>query len=252
MALFLSRSALSRSASMASCAALLSMAAAPAQAAPAQAAGLPHAGQGGLASAQMPAPSGWSVEQETAHRHRWGGYRGYRGYRGYGGWGRHHHHGGVDAGDVLAGVLIIGGIAAIASAASRDSQRRRVETDPNGYPYRNDRNRDWEYRYRENSGSDYRSGSADRGLDNAADICAREVERTERVDEVNGVDRTASGWRVEGRLANGRGFTCEIDNDGRLGPVNVDGARVSGADAGQWNDEAYARARAEQDDNPSA
>lgn len=35
-----------------------------------------------------------------------------------------HHHDRVDAGDVLAGILIIGGIAAIASAASNNKQKR--------------------------------------------------------------------------------------------------------------------------------
>jgi hypothetical protein len=237
---------LTRTARAAALAAAVSMAATPAVAAP-----LGHAPR---AAAANPLLSGWSVEQETVHRHRWGGWGGgYGGWgRGYGGWGHRHHHDGVDAGDVLAGVLIIGGIAAIASAASRDRDRdRRVETDPNGYPYRNDRNREWDYRYRENAGRDYRSGGRDRGLDNAADICAREVERTERVDEVGSVDRTASGWHVEGRLANGRNFSCEIDNDGRLGPVDLGGNRVGAAD-GQWNDDAYARARQERDDKPEA
>lgn len=174
-----------------------------------------------------------------------GGYRGWGG--GYRGWGRHRHND-VDAGDVLAGVIILGGIAAIASAASNKERNRRVETDPNGYPYRNDRNRDWQYRYRENAGRDYQPGSSDRGLDNAADQCVREVERTERVDEVNSVDRRADGWRVEGRLANGRDFSCEIGNDGRVGPVDLGGSQI-GAANGQWDDDAYARARAEQEDS---
>lgn len=234
-----------RPASAVALAAALSMAATPALAAP-----LDHDSRVAAAS---PARSGWSVDQETVHRHRWGGWGGgYGGWgRGYRGWGR-HHHGGVDAGDVLAGVLIIGGIAAIAAAASRERDRdRRVETDPNGYPYRNDRNRDWDYRYRENAGRDYRSGAGDRGLDNAADICAREVERTERVDEVNSVDRTGSGWRVEGRLANGRSFSCEIGNDGRVGPVDLGGNSVGAAD-GQWDDDAYARARDGREDSSGA
>ena len=42
------------------------------------------------------------------------------------GWGGHHRHRDrVDAGDIIAGVLILGGIAAIASAASRYSRSRR-------------------------------------------------------------------------------------------------------------------------------
>ena len=42
-------------------------------------------------------------------RDRWGG----------GDWGRHYRHDRVDAGDIFAGVLIIGAIAAIASASSK-------------------------------------------------------------------------------------------------------------------------------------
>ena len=43
---------------------------------------------------------------------------------GGGNWG-HRHHDRVDAGDVIAGILIIGGIAAIASAASKNKRDRR-------------------------------------------------------------------------------------------------------------------------------
>ena len=42
------------------------------------------------------------------------------------GWGhRHHDRGGVDAGDIFAGLLVIGGIAAIASAASKKNKQPR-------------------------------------------------------------------------------------------------------------------------------
>ena len=54
------------------------------------------------------------------------------------GWRGYRHRDRVDAGDVLAGVLIIGGIAAIASAASNSSRNR---------DYRDDRYRN-DYRYR--------------------------------------------------------------------------------------------------------
>ena len=52
--------------------------------------------------------------------------RGYRGYR---------HRDRVDAGDVIAGVLILGGIAAIASAAGKQREDRR-------YPAQ--QSRDWD------------------------------------------------------------------------------------------------------------
>lgn len=87
-------------------------------ASPVAAAQLPRIGG---ANAPVPAARSWSVEGEAAH-HRHGGWGG-----GYGGWGgyRHHHHGdGIDGGDVLAGILILGGIAAIATAASNNSRDR--------------------------------------------------------------------------------------------------------------------------------
>ena len=40
-----------------------------------------------------------------------------------GGWGRHNDR--VDAGDIFTGILIIGGIAAIASAASKSAKDKR-------------------------------------------------------------------------------------------------------------------------------
>src|SRR5690606_28171444 len=95
--------------------------------------------------------------------------------RGYGDWGHHHRHrgGGVDAGDVFAGLLIIGGIAAIASAASKQN--------------RDQRERDVRYPapdYREPSGryGDYPDdrappGYGGVGLNEAVDTCVGEVER---------------------------------------------------------------------------
>lgn len=184
----------------------------------------------GPARAQSPVPaaSDWSVEDETAQRHR--GYRG-GGYGGggYGGsWGRHHHGNGIDTGDVLAGVLILGGIAAIASAAS---QNNRDQREPRDEPYRQN----------DNSGPRFES----QGLDRAADMCLREVERDNRVARVEGVERTGDGWRVEGTLDGGRNFSCTIDNNGRIGTVDLD-AKIS-ATQPQWDDDSYAQARNRQD-----
>ena len=88
----------------------------------------------------------------------------------------------VDAGDVIAGALIIGGIAAIASAASKDRYR-------DGY------------RYHENR---YGHGNSNR----AVDKCVRAVERDARragfryanVTQIRDVDRERRGWEVTGRL----------------------------------------------------
>jgi len=157
-----------------------------------------------------------------------------RGWGG-GGWGRHHrHHDRVDAGDVLAGVLIIGGIAAIASAASNSAKQKREREQDYRYPdgdYRSDSGREDSGRYGDyNERNDDRGGgsagyrSAD-GLNAAVDRCVGEVERGERrVDTVDSVDRDASGWRVAGRTNGGRDFACTVDGDGRIRSVTIDGS----------------------------
>lgn len=143
----------------------------------------------------------------------------------------------VDAGDVIGGLLVIGTIAAVASAASKANDRDRYRT--RGYPagdYRSD--------YRP---YDSRFGES-RGLQNAADMCAREVERDRRVASVDSVVRSADGWRVSGRARSGEGFSCLIGNDGRIADVDYGPAGYNGVAAdGQWSDDRYASARAAQD-----
>ena len=95
------------------------------------------------------------------------------------------HRDKIDAGDVIAGALIIGGIAAIASAASKDRDR---------------------YGYRDR---DYRSNRYGHGNSRAAvERCIAAVERDARragyrfadVTEIRDVDRERRGWEVKGRL----------------------------------------------------
>lgn len=142
----------------------------------------------------------------------------------------------IDAGDVIAGVLIIGGIAAIANAASRNRDDRY-------------RNRDW--RYPDNYRGDWRNGDS-RGLDRAVETCVAAVEREQRVETVDSVNRDGGGWRVAGSLYSGAGFTCSVDEDGRIesldagseyGSYRSDEAGMSGADS-QWDDDRYAEERA--------
>lgn len=156
----------------------------------------------------------WDAEATNVERHR-----------------RWRHRDRIDGGDILAGVLILGGIAAIASAASDDNDRReRVRDD---------------YRYRENRDSGYRSSNGGAGIDRAVDMCLAEIERDVRVDEVGNVARTGDGWVVSGRLYNGDGFECRIDQNGRIADVYYSGDQASAAQAedGQWSDEEYAEAR---------
>ncbi|HZF46342.1 MAG TPA: hypothetical protein VEZ26_08400 [Sphingomonadaceae bacterium] len=171
----------------------------------------------------------------------------------WGGHGRYHHghdRGGIDAGDVLAGVLIIGGIAAIASAASNSGNKADDDyryREPS-YPDRDDRP---DYResgaYRGQGGS-YGAYSGG-GIDNAVSMCTDEVERgNARVANVDNAARTADGWRISGQLERGGGFDCWIDNDGRIRNVDLGGGSFEGSaypgQDNQWNDDAYARARA--------
>ena len=140
----------------------------------------------------------YDADAGNAQNHRYYRYRPYR-----------HRH--VSTGDVLAGVLIIGGIAAIASAASKDRDER----------YRDRDYRDRPYDYRERRGDSRYDNS--RGIDRAVSMCVDRIERDVRVDSVDGVDRTGEGWRVTGTLYNGEGFTCRIGEDGRIDDVDYGG-----------------------------
>ena len=141
------------------------------------------------------------------------------------GWHRHHRDG-IDAGDVLAGVLILGGIAAIASAASKSSRERQARADDryrDSRDYRDDNARyvppvdDRSQDYSDRPGSNWRSGLS---VDGAVDACVGEVEQGDRsIDSVETVNREGDGWRVSGRMRGGRDFACSIDGQGRVRSV---------------------------------
>jgi hypothetical protein len=154
----------------------------------------------------------------------------------------------VDAGDVIGGLLVLGTIAAVASAASKASQRNR-------YPDRDYRTRGYPYPYPDRDydyDRDYRSRpynsriDESRGIDRAVDMCAAEVERNARIDTVDSVNRTGQGWTVGGRLRTGEPFTCSIGADGRIDAVDY-GRRGAQVEDRQWDDDRYAAARAAQD-----
>ncbi len=157
---------------------------------------------------------------------------------------RHYHRDrGIDGGDVLAGILIIGGIAAIASAASKSNRNREARDYryPNRYPesrYPSDSDyRDWRAQRDNDAGyandrdvdrygsSDWRGGDA---IDGAISACAGEIERGNReVESVEGVNRESNGWRVDGTLRDGRTFSCTAGPDGRVRSATVDGRALS-------------------------
>ncbi len=167
-----------------------------------------------------------------------------------GGWGRKHryrHRGRTTAGDVLGAVLVIGAIAAVANAATR-AQRQRGYPYPDSYPRYPDRRGDYRPDYR----PDLRSNGP-QGLEGAADLCLREIERDGRVEDVAQVERDASGWLVTGEMADGAGFTCSIGADGRIERIEVDGRPSLPSDyeaRSERGDEGYRGAEVEADSGP--
>lgn len=157
------------------------------------------------------------------------------------GWGRYRHRNRVDAGDVIAGVLVIGAIAAIAGSASNSSRERDRRREEERYRERDE--------YRTPARANYQGNS--RGIDGAVAMCVEQVERgRERVGSVDNASRTGDGWRVSGALDDGAGWNCWIDNDGRIRQVDLGGAQAAGAGYApgdrQLSDTDYARARAAQ------
>ena len=148
---------------------------------PAQAAELPQVGPVHVTQAISPA---WAPGDDTADQ-----------YRRY----RHRRHRGVDAGDVIAGVLILGGIAAVASAASSSGDRNPRYPDPQRGDYRYD---------------------DPRGLDRAVSICVDEIERNARIQTVDAVNRNARGWSVTGSMYDGQSFSCSIGENGRIDAID--------------------------------
>jgi hypothetical protein len=151
------------------------------------------------------------------------------------GWGdRHYRHsrGGVDGGDLLAGLLVIGGIVAIASAASKSTRDQQQEA------YRYPGGPDYDSQGGEDGYGDDRSGPVagepgnsdwrtSGSMDAAVDQCVGEVERGDRkVGSVDTVNRAEDGYRVDGQMADGRAFTCTVDRDGRIRRLALDGQAV--------------------------
>ncbi len=193
-----------------------------------------------VAAVELPYTGGSDVEVQTGaaadqSNQRWRRYRPRHGYRHH-----HRHRSGVDAGDVVAGVLILGAIAAIASSGrdrDRDDDRDRNDRDYG--------DRDYDYNDR---------AQDSRGLRHAADMCMDQIERGRNsVEDIDSARRTSDGWRVAGTLENGGSWNCWIDNDGRIRDVdigvrgfssqNADDRYASGPFGDQWDDSAYSRAR---------
>ena len=223
-----------------------------------------------FAGIAAPAHFDWSEDGSEARtaqwrgRHRWG-RRGWRGRRR-----------GVDAGDVLAGAAILGGIAIIANAASDRGRPRDVVDD------RYERDREWQQqreienlrrrtREQQREIDDLRTRDYDRDeissydddrdftqdveqrfdIDAAIDRCVEVMEIDAEISGIDSVTRTDSGWSIEGQVAGGDGFACRVDRNGQIRGLEnrpVAPRYDAGFDptpaAGQWTADRYADARA--------
>ncbi|MBV1916837.1 MAG: hypothetical protein KUG65_02070 [Sphingomonadaceae bacterium] len=142
--------------------------------------------------------------------------------------------GGIDAGEVIAGAIIIGGIAAVVSAASNNKRDRY------GYRYGRDYRDGRDYRY-ERAGYNYNRGNPRK----AVSKCVRAAERGANrhsygradVTQIRDVRRKRNGYDVRGRISVNEGgrqwrksgydtgrFTCKIRH-GRIADIRYRGIR---------------------------
>jgi hypothetical protein len=150
---------------------------------------------------------------------------------------RHRDNDGIDAGDIIAGALVIGGIAAVAGAIGNNNRYRNGTY---GEPYYGDR---YDDRY------GYQGGSSRQ----AVEQCVRAAQRGAygaRVTDVRDIDRNRYGYRVKGTVivnerAGGWGRDYNYRYSGRnydqgKFTCDVQGGRVVGLDySGLRNDNRY-------------
>ncbi len=109
---------------------------------------------------------------------------------------------GVDVGDVIAGVAIVGGIAALVAALDNNNNRYAYSRPGYGYP---------------GAGYAYAPASRYGSAQAAVNACGREAMRLGRNVQVTDLDRTNRGYRVRGRVDvldyAGRGWNRRYDVD---------------------------------------
>jgi hypothetical protein len=149
---------------------------------------------------------------------------------------RDRHNDGISAGDIIAGALVIGGIAAVASSIGKDRYDRTY-----GGPYYGDYNN----RYDSGYGYDYnRYGNSRQAVQQCVNAAQRGAYRA-RVTDIRSIDRKRDGYRIKGTVVvNERGggwgrdynyryngryydqgrFSCDVQN-GRVVDVDFSGLR---------------------------
>jgi hypothetical protein len=129
----------------------------------------------------------------------------------------HRHHDRIDGGDILAGIVLIGAIAAIAGSGKKD---REAERDYRDYRYdQPDEGRDYRAAPDGAQGGQWVPGSNSaeaRAVDACSWAAEGELGENARVGAVDGVTRVGDGWRVTGSVAAPemmpRDFACTYRN----------------------------------------
>lgn len=134
---------------------------------------------------------------------------------------------GISVGDVIAGAVIIGGIAAIASASNRDRDRdyyRDGRYYRDGNYYRDGRD------YRQNQWSQRGNprGAVERCVNAARQDARRYGYNYAQVTDIRDVDDTRYGWRVKGKII--------VDGNYRGGRYDRYGYRDRDNRYQRWND----------------
>ena len=123
---------------------------------------------------------------------------------------RHRDRDGLSTGEVIAGALIIGGIAAVAASASNNRDRDYRDHDYRDHDYRDRGYDDRSYRGDDGGWYDYRSnrrgaGNADRAVQQCVRAAERQAERwgggRADVTQIRDVDRDRNGFEVRGTIA---------------------------------------------------
>lgn len=140
---------------------------------------------------------------------------------------RHHYRDRVDAGDVIAGIFLIGAIAAIADGAQKSKERNRRERDGDDRYVPPPPEGDYRATPQGNDGAQWVPGNNSFEM-RAVDACswAAEAESGEqaRVGQIDSVVRNDDAWQVAGTVAAPetmpREFSCTYSN-GRVSSITL-------------------------------
>jgi hypothetical protein len=133
---------------------------------------------------------------------------------------RDRHDDGIDAGDIIAGALVIGGIAAVASSIGNNRGYDRTY----GGPYYGDNNGRYDNRY----GYDYnRYGNSRQAVQQCINAAQRSAYGA-RVTDIRSIDRKRDGYRIKGTVVvNERGGGWGRDYNYRYNGRNYDQGKFS-------------------------